>query len=210
MRVFHALLAVCFAAAWLTAESDRLAGVHAMLGYTMAGLVGFRVAWGLLGTRHARFRSFVRGPGAVFRYLGSLLRGRPEHHTGHNPAGAVAIILLLLGTLLVALTGWAAWTGRGGEWLEEAHEALAGAMLGLVALHIGAVVVSSWLHRENLATAMVTGRKRGEQSEAVRRAWRPVAALMVGAVVLFWWTQWDTLATERPLAARESHEEDDD
>ena len=79
--------------------------LHVTLGYTMAGLVAFRILWGLVGTRHARFASFVRGPAAVARYLGSLLRGRPEHHSGHNPAGALAIVALLVLTLAVSRVG---------------------------------------------------------------------------------------------------------
>ena len=63
---------------------------------TMGGLIAFRVVWGVLGTRYARFGSFVRGPSAVLRYLKSIAAKQPEHHLGHNPAGAVAIVLLML------------------------------------------------------------------------------------------------------------------
>ncbi len=80
VRLFHWSFAACFAGAWLTAESERFRDVHVALGYTMAGLIAFRLLWGLVGTRHARFASFVRGPAAVARYLRSLLAGRPEHH----------------------------------------------------------------------------------------------------------------------------------
>ena len=92
VRVFHWLLVLCFAGAWLTAESEHWRLVHVTLGYTMAGLVAFRVLWGLVGTRYARFASFVRGPSAVLGYLKSLIGRHPEHHTGHNPAGALAIV----------------------------------------------------------------------------------------------------------------------
>ena len=73
VRVFHWLMVLSFAGAWLSAESERLRLVHVSLGYTMAGLVVFRLVWGLIGTRHARFGSFVRGPGAVKRYLLSII-----------------------------------------------------------------------------------------------------------------------------------------
>lgn len=92
VRVFHWLLAISFAVAYLSAESERWGLVHVTAGYTMAGLVAFRVVWGLVGTRHARFTDFVRGPRAVLGYLRSLVTGRPQHHAGHNPAGALAII----------------------------------------------------------------------------------------------------------------------
>ena len=105
VRVFHWLMVLSVAGAYLTAESERWRLAHVTLGYTMAGLVAFRVLWGLIGTRHARFSSFVQGPAAIARYVRSLVSGRAEHHAGHNPAGALAIVALLAMTLLVAATG---------------------------------------------------------------------------------------------------------
>jgi cytochrome b len=159
LRAFHWSFAACFAGAWLTAESERYRDIHVILGYATLGLVAFRLLWGFVGPRHARFSSFVRGPAAVARYLRSLLAGRPEHHLGHNPAGAVAIVLLLALAALAGASGWAVYCDLGGEWLEEAHEFLAGAMLAVVGVHLAGVAVASWLHRENLARAMLTGRK---------------------------------------------------
>lgn len=191
VRVFHWLLALSFAGAWLTSESDGLRLVHVTLGYTLAGLVVFRVLWGLVGTRYARFGDFVRGPSAVARYLGSLLRGRPEHHVGHNPAGAVAVVGMLVLAVAVAASGWATDTGLlGAESFEDVHEAAASLMLALVGVHVAGVLVSSWLHRENLVRAMVTGYKRGRPADAIRSSWRVVAAVVLVAVLGFWWMQW--------------------
>jgi cytochrome b len=208
-RVFHWLAVLSFAGAWLTAESERWRLVHVTLGYTLAGLVAFRVLWGLVGSRHARFASFVRGPGAVARYLGSLLRGRPEHHVGHNPAGAWAIVALLALAAGVSATGWLHWNQIGGHWLEETHEALANAMLALVAVHVGAVLLSSAVHHENLVGAMVSGRKAGSGSDAIRSPWRSVAALMLAAVIGFWWQQWQT-APSAGASAKIAHQVTDD
>ena len=216
VRVFHWLMALSFAGAWLTSDSEQWRLLHVTLGYTMAGLVAFRILWGLMGTRYARFSSFVRGPAAVGRYLKSLLRGRPEHHAGHNPAGALAIVALLGLTLVVTASGWATFNEIGGDWLEEVHEAVASLMLGIVGLHIAGVVVSSWLHRANLVGAMVTGRKPGRPEEAVRGAWRSVAALMLAAVLGFWWLQWQdapaggSIAAASAGAKQASHQDDDD
>lgn len=190
VRVFHWLMVLSFAGAYLTAESERWRLVHVTLGYTMAALVLFRLVWGLIGTRHARFASFVRGPAAVKRYLAALLRGKPEHYTGHNPAGALAIIALLGAALIVTAAGWATYNEIGGEWLEELHEGAANAMLALVGIHIGGVVVSSLLHKENLVGAMISGRKTTRPGDAIKRAWRGVAALLLAAVLGFWWWQW--------------------
>jgi cytochrome b len=160
LRTFHWSFAASFAGAWLTAESERFRDVHVTLGYTMLGLIVFRVLWGLVGPRHARFSSFVRGPAAVARYLRSLLTAQPEHHLGHNPAGAVAIVLLLALGLAAIASGWAVYNDIGGHWIEESHEFLAGTMLAVVGVHLAGVTVASWLHRENLVAGMLTGRKK--------------------------------------------------
>ncbi len=210
VRVFHWLLVLSFAGAYLTAESERWRLLHVTLGYTMAGLVAFRLVWGLIGTRHARFASFVRGPSAVARYLGSLLRGRPEHHAGHNPAGALAIVALLLLAAGVAASGWATYNEVAGDWLEELHEAIANLMLALVGIHVAAVVISSRLHHENLVRAMITGRKTGQPAEGIHSAWRSVAALLLVAVLGFWWLQWQSApAADRPAAAAHVAGDDD-
>lgn len=186
VRVFHWLLAACFIGAFVTAESERWRLLHVTLGYTVGGLVVFRLLWGLLGTRYARFRSFVRGPRAVKAYLLSLWRGQASHSVGHNPAGALAIVGLLAAALVLVASGWATFHDLGGGWLEELHEGVANAMLALVAVHVVGVAVSSRLHHENLVRAMVTGRKQGTPEDGIRQAWRSVAALMVVAVAGFW------------------------
>lgn len=206
VRVFHWLMVLSFAGAYLTAESESWRLAHVTLGYTMAGLVAFRIVWGLIGTRYSRFSAFVRGPKAVARYLGAMLRGRPEHHVGHNPAGALAIVALLGLTVVIAASGWASYNDIAGDWLKDAHEVAANLMLGLVGVHIAAVVVSSWLHRENLVRSMVTGHKLGTPEEGVRSAWRVMAALMLVAVLGFWSLQWQSAPArggfaDRPAAA---------
>ncbi|VWC80934.1 cytochrome B561 [Burkholderia contaminans] len=198
VRVFHWLTVIAFAGAWLTAESERWRLMHVAFGYTMLGLVAFRVVWGVAGTRHARFSSFVRSPAAVFRYVLSLAKGRPEHHVGHNPAGAVAIVAMLAMTVVTGLTGWMAYTGNG-ESVGDLHEGAANVMLALVVVHVAAVLVSSLVHRENLAGAMVTGYKRGAPVDGIRRAWSGIAVIMAAAVIGWWWTQWH--AAPQPVPA---------
>lgn len=190
VRVFHWLAVLCFAGAYLTAESEHWRLVHVTLGYTLAGLVAFRVAWGLVGTRHARFEQFVRGPAAAAAYLKSLLSGHPQSHAGHNPAGALAIVALLALSAAVAVTGWMTYADGGGDRFEDVHEALANLMLALVGVHLAAVVASSLLHRENLVRAMFTGRKMAQPSEGIQRARYGTAILLLAGVLGFWWVQW--------------------
>jgi len=185
-RIFHWLLAASFAGAFLTAESERYRDVHVALGYLMLALIGFRFVWGLVGTRYARFRSFAFGPSRVLSYLGSLLRGSPEHYVGHNPAGSWVIYGLLLLGMLTGVTGYATYSDLGGEAFEELHEVFASAMLALVALHIAGVIVSSLLHRENLVRSMISGYKPGEAAQGIRSArWLIGSLLAAGAAVLW-------------------------
>ena len=189
VRMFHWLMVLSFFGAYLTAESERWRLVHVTLGYTLGGLVAFRIIWGLMGTRYARFSNFIRGPAAVMRYVKSLIKGQPEHTIGHNPAGAVAIVLLMVLSALIVATGWAIFNEIGGNLLGELHEVTGNLMLLVVGVHVAGVAVCSWLHRENLVRAMVTGKKEGAPVDGIRWTWWPVAIMMGVAVLGFWWLQ---------------------
>jgi cytochrome b len=185
VRLFHWLLVASFAGAFLTAESERVRDLHVALGYTFAGLLAFRLVWGVIGSRHARFRSFASGPGAVLAYVKSLLTREPEHHVGHNPAGGWAIFALIALGILISASGYATYGGAG-KWSEELHEGLSNAMLALVFLHVAAVAVTSFLHRENLAAAMVTGYKTGRPTDAIKSTrWVTAVVLAAGLAVLW-------------------------
>lgn len=185
-RVFHWLLAASFAGAYLTSESERFRDIHVLLGYTLLGLIGFRLLWGFVGTRHARFRAFAFGPRQVIGYVRSLLSPAPKHYVGHNPAGSWAIYLILGLGILCGITGYASYAEIGGDWMEELHESIAGGMLAVVVIHVSGVIVSSLLHRENLVRSMINGYKTGPVSQGIRRAWWPVAAGIVALVIGFW------------------------
>jgi cytochrome b len=189
-RVFHWLMVLSFAGAYLTAESERWRLVHVTLGYTLGALVAFRIVWGLVGTRYARFSSFVRGPAAVKRYLVAMVAREPGHDIGHNPAGAVAIVSLILLSIAVTATGWAVYNDVGGKWPEELHELAADGMLLVILIHIAGVAVASWLHHENLVRAMIDGQKAGAAGLGIQRAWSWLAVCMVLATLGFWWLQW--------------------
>ena len=185
-RVFHWLLAASFLGAFLTAESERYRDIHVVLGYTMLGLLAFRLLWGVIGTRYARFKSFPIAPRRVLEYFRSLFTRTPQQHLGHNPAGSIAIYAILLLALFAGVTGYAAYNEIGGERLAELHEGVANAMLGLVAIHIGAVFLSSLIHRENLVASMLHGYKKGRANEGIRSKHWFVAAAMLLATVGFW------------------------
>lgn len=213
VRIFHWGLVLAFIIAYLTAEEEN--PVHIYSGYVVLGLITFRVFWGIIGTRYARFSDFLYSPAAVVRYLKGLIGNRPEHFLGHNPLGGWMIVALLLCLFVVTVSGlklYAVEEGRGplaantgeltvisnayadsddeqdeddddddkaysnhegkshhsekeGEhFWEEIHDASTDIMLFLILLHIAGVVMSSYMHKENLVRSMVTGVKEVEGS----------------------------------------------
>ena len=187
VRVFHWTLVISFCAAYLSegelfeALQDRLSGewlqlVHVWAGYLIAGLLLWRVVWGFVGPRHARFSDFVRGPRESLGYLKDALTLRATRYLGHNPAGGAMIVALLLSLAATIVTGLALYGADKAmgplaallvessdatiDAIKEAHEAATNCTLLLVAGHLLGVVWESLLHRENLVRAMISGRKR--------------------------------------------------
>lgn len=173
VRVFHWTLVVAFFTAYLT--EGEVMPLHAYAGYLIAALVAVRLIWGFIGSEHARFRDFVRGPRAVLGYLGELRRGREPRYVGHNPAGGVMIVLLLISLIVTSvlglvvygaeegagpLAGWLAGAEGLGHTAEEVHGFFANFTLVLVGLHVAGVALESLRHRENLVRAMITGYKQ--------------------------------------------------
>jgi cytochrome b len=160
VRIFHWSLVGLFAFSYLTGDEWKKAHIYS--GYAIAGLVAFRVLWGLVGSRHARFTDFIYRPGTVIAFLLDTARMRAKRYLGHNPAGGTMVVALLLTLSAIATTGYMMTTNAfwGIEWVEEAHEAAVNIALGLIALHILGVVLASVEHRENLVRSMMTGRKR--------------------------------------------------
>ncbi|MCQ0972010.1 cytochrome b/b6 domain-containing protein [Paracoccus sp. TK19116] len=160
VRLFHWSLVCLIAGTWLTSDGPKV--LHERMGYVIAALIAARVAWGLVGPRHARFTDFVRRPQVVLGYLNDLRHRREKRYLGHNPAGGVMIVALLLTVTGTALTGWLQTTDMfwGSSAMEEVHEALATLILVLVVFHVLGVIVESLRHHENLVLSMLTGLKR--------------------------------------------------
>ncbi len=219
VRVFHWALALSFGGAYLVGESERLRHVHVMFGYTVLGLLAFRLVWGFVGTRYSRFSSFLFGPRAALTYLKSIVLGAPEHHIGHNPLGSYAIYAILILGLLTGISGYFTLNEIGGDAAEELHEVMANVWLVVIIVHIAGVVVSSFAHRENLVRAMVTGYKHFSEPAAKALQSTPsravVGVLAAAAVIAFWL---GSLLTGGPNVARgsvdspaaEEYEGDDD
>jgi cytochrome b len=189
VRVFHWMLVFNVAGAWLSAESERWRWWHETLGYTALGLMAFRLVWGWVGTRHARFADFVRPPAVVLAYVLKMMRLRSPRHVGHNPLGAWAVLALIALTTLTGVSGWLIADGDAPGWLEEAHEVAANALMATIGVHVLGVLFSGWSHHENLVRAMLTGRKRATPDQGIGQAWAGLGVVMVVAVLWFWWSQ---------------------
>jgi cytochrome b len=163
VRFHHWALVASFALAWVSAEESML--LHEQAGYFMLVLITLRLAWGVIGTQHARFTDFIYSPAKTFAYLSSLKSGTPRHYVGHNPAGGWMIILLLV-MLLATIGSGIMMEGLHESAWEEIHEAFANLTILLVLVHVTGVVVAGLQHGENLVKAMITGYKqRGDNHE---------------------------------------------
>lgn len=170
VRVFHWSLAFFFFLVYIT-EDDWMT-IHSYAGYTLISLITFRIIWGLLGTHHARFSNFVTSFRNVKAYLKQILSGNEKHYVGHNPAGGLMIIILLICIFLTTFSGMSVFATEGygpfattfiSQWpedfLEGIHEFCANLTVLMVIVHICGVLVSSLLHKENLIKSMITGKK---------------------------------------------------
>ncbi len=185
-RMFHWLQVLAFVAAYLTADSERLRNYHVALGYILLGLLVFRLLWGFTGTRYARFRSFLFNPREIVIYLLTLIKGKPQHYLGHNPAGSVSVWMLLGLGIFICVTGVMALQDDASDVVGDLHGAATYIMLGVIVLHLIGVLISSILHRENLLRSMLTGFKSAESGQGIQRAYNWLGVLMLVAVVIFW------------------------
>jgi cytochrome b len=185
-RVFHWLLVFSFIGAFVIADSERFRDIHVKLGYILLGLIAFRLLWGFVGTRYAQFRSFLFKPSETVAYVTSLIKRKPSQYLGHNPAGSVAIWLLLLLGITSGVTGVMALQDVGGDVLVELHDLVSYAMLVVVAGHVLGVLLSSIMYRENLVRSMITGFKEGEQSEGISQSYAWLGVVIAVVAVAFW------------------------
>ena len=188
VRLGHWLLAGGFLLAWLSGDSEEWRLVHVYAGGVVLAVALFRLLWGFIGSRHALFSSFVRGPAAAMMYLKSLGNGSTPHYTGHNPAGGLAIVALLALTIASSVSGWFIYQDMFGDWMVTLHELLANLLLGVVILHLAGVAVGSFAHRENLVRAMMTGRKLGTITEGIQSSgFMATWFLIIWTVAVSWW-----------------------
>jgi cytochrome b len=210
VRIGHWTLVIAFFTAYFT-EEDFLRQ-HVWAGYVVGSVVLFRIVWGFVGTKHAKFSDFIYTPTAILSYLKGIVSLKPQHYLGHNPAGGAMVFTLLLSLSVTTYTGLALYAVEKNagplagivannhtptasiistansdedsdddknesesmnasvneadeEFWEGLHEFFVNLTLLLVVLHIGGVLFSSYIDKENLIKAMVTGCKETSNKE---------------------------------------------
>lgn len=193
-RMFHWLFALCFTGAYLSAESETLRALHVTLGYTLAGLLGWRVLYGFVGPRPVRWSTLWNKLTAGHQWLRQfpvgLFKGQINWTGGQNALMAALIVSMLFLVLPLFLTGYAAFNEWGGEWLAELHEWVGNGFLMLVLSHLGLLVLLSLLRRKNQALPMLSGRLPGPGPDVIKsnRTW--LAVLLLVAVLSYWMWEW--------------------
>lgn len=203
VRLFHWLIVLGVALMWWTGEQGMM-DWHRRLGLCLLGLLVFRLVWGVIGPPTARFARMAVRPGAVLGYFRDLLGGRHKPAFGHNPAGTLSVVAILLALATQVGTGLFAVDVDGlesgplatlvsfetGRQLAEIHEASFNVLVALVVLHVAAIATYLVAFRDNLVRPMVTGRRaRADFAEADLADNRAglvrvgVAALAAAAVV---------------------------
>jgi cytochrome b len=182
-----------------------------MLGYTMAGLLGFRLIYGLAGPRQARLGATWRKAAALPDWLRTMRAGGwtavATWRQAQHLATAVAVLALLAAAVPLTASGTVVWQDWTGEWLAEVHEFLAEAMLMIVFAHVGTIAGVSLLRRRNQALPMLTGRTDGAGPDLVKSDRRWLAALMLVAVLGFgaWSMAQGPETDDAPAAQRAGH-----
>lgn len=199
VRLIHWSFVLLLPALWWTWKKDRME-THELLGYITLALLVFRILWGFFGSETARFAHFLKGP----REIAAYMRGKSEPAMGHNPLGALSVILLL--GLMIAQTVSGLFT-QDVDGIESGplthfisydqadaargwHGLFFNLLLAMIALHLCAILFYLLIKRDNLVGPMITGRKKWKAVAPAAPAHAPFWRIAVGAVIaagIAWW-----------------------
>jgi cytochrome b len=198
--MFHWLLAGLIALSWWAAEY-HFDDVHIWSGIAILTLLIFRILWGFVGPKHARFSSFLRGPTGIWRYAKALGAGTMIETAGHNPLGGLSVILLLALVGFQAFTGLFTtddiiWTGPyngavSSEWatnLTHWHHVNFNLILAAVTLHLLAIAFYFLVKKQNLVGAMLHGKKYVAENDAITKSEivRAIIVIVIAAALVYW------------------------
>lgn len=205
LRLFHWLFALAITASYITAKLGiDWMQYHFYLGYLTLGLLLFRIIWGFIGPRHARFSSFLEKPAAVWAYAKGMLDRHSHPSVGHNPVGGLMVILMLVLVAVQTTTGLFTtdtiiWTGpyypsvssATASLLSTAHNVNFNLILAAVGLHVLAIIYYRVFKKQSLVSAMFTGYKPAAlvpENHAISSS-QLLKALIVSAIssgVVYW------------------------
>lgn len=209
VRAFHWLIVLCFAVAWLTGDGEELRYVHITAGYTMLGLIAFRIVYGLAGPRQARLAAFRNRVAGLPAWLGKRLRGESANgRQGVNLAAGAVLLMMITWLVMAGASGVATHFELTGEWMEEVHEFFANTLLMLVIAHLVLIAIISRQRKQNLALTMLNGRIPGTGPDIARRNHGLIAAMLLATVLGFWGWSAMNAPTEAEIAAMSEGDED--
>lgn len=208
IRVFHWSLALLIGFLWWSGTEGVEMENHVLAGYAVLALVSYRIIWGILGSYHARFTSFIRSPLSTLKAIPDVLSVRSDsHYTGHNPVGGWMVVALLMILLAQGISGLGTTDdifidGPLVEYLEEEmvalfsdwHTTLPDYLIAMVILHLAAVFYHDAVKRERLIRSMITGIKYTSVRESASEL--PVKRFLLvtgGLSLLGWWLLTDIL-----------------
>ena len=191
-RTYHWLFAASFLGAYITADSEKFRLLHVTLGYTMMGLLAFRVLWGIFGPRHMRLS-------AMFRKLQGFKTQAEAFRSGQwiqpaqlkqsaNLMMTTVIVTLLFSVIPLTLSGYGVYDEIAGEWLEDVHEFFGEFMMFLVVTHLAMVAIVSVIRRSNLAKSMITGCVAGTGPDLIKNDYKVVMMTLLLSVTV--WMVW--------------------
>ena len=190
-RLFHWAIVLLIITSYVSVNMEWVQ-IHYFSGYTMLTLLLFRVVWGFVGSETSRFRKFLRSPAEALHHLGAFRKREPDREIGHNAAGGWMVLLMLLALAVQAGTGLFAGDPieGGGPFVDQIagplqkqltriHHINFNVILGLVTLHVLAVLAYAALKRHDLVRPMVTGKKRLPANSRQPRFVSPLVALVI-------------------------------
>lgn len=195
-RIFHWLLAILIGAAWYTVSISGDMDAHMLIGQSILALLLFRIIWGFVGTRYAKFRNFVYRPSEILDYAKSFFRSRGGEYAGHNPLGSLAVFAMLALVGVQVTTGLFATDFDGfyrgplnglvssatAASITDIHYTNINILLVLIAVHIVAVLFYLFFKRDNLITPMISGEKQDE-GDSFRAIGGSKLSLAIGVLV---------------------------
>ena len=196
VRIFHwALLLLVVSQIVTVSIGGNAMEYHVLGGYALLALVTFRIVWGVIGTRTARFTDFVRGPGTIIRYVRTLTRADPDDRPGHNPLGGWSVLAMLASLLVQAVSGlfvddeimttgplWKYVSDDTASLFNTIHETNALVLLSLICVHLAAILYYLVRKKQNLILPMLSGRKPAPDSQF--ESLRPFEGTLRALVVL--------------------------